>query len=121
MAFRNAAVCAGSQTATGGRSPVRRHSCTRAAVHTTARGRRAGGSSAPHAGLAARYPARIAALSAARSVALIRFSVAAVTGLPWAARCRVIAVNMAWTCAALRSASRIWPRYGSRYSRTCEA
>jgi hypothetical protein len=45
MAFRNVAICAGVHTATGGRIPVRCHSATRSAVHTTALGRRAGGSS----------------------------------------------------------------------------
>jgi len=63
----------------------------------------------------------MAAFSAARSVARIRFSVAAETGGS-SARCwRMIAVNMACTCAADSSASSTGPRYGARYSRTCAA
>jgi RNA polymerase sigma-70 factor (TIGR02960 family) len=55
-------------------------------------------------------PARRAAFSAAHSVARMRCSVAAVTGDP-AARCwRVIAVNIACTCAADSSASSTFPR-----------
>jgi hypothetical protein len=69
MALRNRAVCAGVHTATGGRMPVRRHSATRAAVHTTGRGRRGAGSSARDAALTVTSPARMAAFSAARSVA----------------------------------------------------
>ena len=60
-----------SHTATAGRSPDRRHCPTRYGVHTTARGRRARGSSALAAGLPVIRPRRIAAFSAARSVARI--------------------------------------------------
>jgi len=52
---------------------------TRSEVHTTARGRRARGSSAWLAGLSVIRPRRMAAFNAARSVARIRFSVAAET------------------------------------------
>ena len=105
---------AGSPTATGGRHPVACHSAIRAAVQTTGRGRLARGSSVPQAGFAVRCPARIAALSAARRVALIRVRVAAVTGWPAAALRRAMAVNIAWTWTVLRSASRMRPRQGSR-------
>jgi hypothetical protein len=121
MALRNAAVCAGVRTATDGRIPVRCHSLTRPVVHTTALGRRAAGSSARPAALAAISPARIAAFSAVRGVALTRTSVAVVTGRPMASCWRVIAVNIACTCAGDRSASRICPRHGARYRRTCAA
>ena len=82
MRFKNAAVCAGVHTATGGRTPVRCHWLTRSAVQAVALGRRAGGSSARAGALAVRWPARTAAFSAVRSVALTRTSVAVVTGRP---------------------------------------
>ena len=87
---------------------------TRAAVHITGRGRRGEGSSAREAALAVMSPARIAAFSAARSVARMRARVAAVTGRPSASCWRTIAVNIASTCRALTSASRIRPRHGLR-------
>ena len=92
-----------------------------AGVHTTARGRRAFGSSARLAGLSAISPARIAAFSAARSVARIRLSVAGDTDDPSAWWWRVIAVSMACRWAAGSSAGRTRPRYGFRYTRTCPA
>jgi hypothetical protein len=52
------------------------------AVQTTARGRRARGSSARLAAFSLTRPPRIAAFSAARNVARIRFNVAAETGVP---------------------------------------
>ena len=122
MVLRNAAVCAGVQTATGGRLPVRCHSLTRSEVHTAALGRRAAGSSARAAALVVMMcPARMAAFSAVRSVAFTRTSVAMVTGRPMASCWRVIEVNIACTCAGDRSASRILPRHGARYRRTCAA
>ena len=120
--LRKVAVCAGVHTATGGRPPVRCHSLIRSAVQTTAFGLRAGGSSAREAALVAgTWPARIAAFSDVRSVAFTRTRVAVVTGRPMASCWRLIAVNIACTCAGDRSASRICPRYGARYRRTCAA
>ena len=63
-------------TVAGGRSPLRRHCPTRYGVRTTARGRRARGSSALAAGLSVIRPRRIAAFSAVRKVARIRVRVA---------------------------------------------
>ena len=100
--------------ATAGHSPVRRQCSTRSGVHTTARGRRARGSSARLAGLSLMRPRRMAAFSAARSVAWTRFSVAADTGGPSSWWWRMIAVNMACTCAADSSASSTGPRYAAR-------
>jgi hypothetical protein len=51
-------------------------------------------------------------------VALIRFSVAAETGVPSAWWWRMAAVNIACTCAAESSASSTGLRYGAKYSRT---
>ncbi len=75
-------VCATVHTATAGCSPVRCQCSTRPGVHTTARGRRARGSSARLAGLSPIRARRTAPFSAARKVARIRFSVADVTGDP---------------------------------------
>jgi hypothetical protein len=117
MEARNCAVCVAVHTATGGRSPDRRHCSTRYGVHTTARGRRARGSSALLAAFSLIIPRRIAAFSAARKVAWIRVSVAADTGVPRAWCWRMIAVNIACTCPADSSASSTSPRYGARYRR----
>jgi hypothetical protein len=81
-ARRNRAACAAVHTATAGCSPVRRQCSVRAGVHTTARGRRALGSSARLAGLPATSPRRTAAFSGARNAARTRFSVAAVWDQP---------------------------------------
>jgi len=121
MLLRNCAVCAAVHTATAGRSPVRRHCSTRYGVHTSARGRRARGSSALAAGFSLISPRRIAAFSAARRVARIRVKVAVETGVPMAWWWRMIAVNIACTWATDSSASRTSPRYGPRYRRTCAA
>ncbi|MEV3924594.1 hypothetical protein [Actinomadura coerulea] len=50
---------------------------TRAAVRTTARGRRVGGNATSDAGFSSTSPARNASFNAARSVARIRSNVAA--------------------------------------------
>ena len=55
MPVRNWVVCSEVQIAPGGRTPMRRHSAIRSTVQTTARGRRARGSSTCRAGLAAMY------------------------------------------------------------------
>jgi hypothetical protein len=75
MAFKNCVVSAAVQTATLGRSPVVRQCLTRAAVHTTARVRGAARSFTSAAGFSSTSPSRIAAFSAVRNVARIRFTV----------------------------------------------
>ena len=97
MACRNCAVCPAVQTATGGRIPVRFHSSIRAAVHTTALGRCAGGSSTRQAGLTAINPCRSAAFSAVRNVARIRVRLAAVPSPFAVPSSRLRAVNIACT------------------------
>jgi hypothetical protein len=61
------------------------------------------------AGLAEIRPSRIAALSAARSVARIRAKVAADSGAPVAGRWRPIAANIARRSAAVSITSGIVP------------
>jgi hypothetical protein len=87
MTLRNRAVCAGVRTATGGRIPVRSQPATLAAVHTTGLGRRGAGSSARDAALTTVSPTRMAAFSAAHSVAATLARAAAVTGRPAASCC----------------------------------
>lgn len=114
MPLRNCAVCATVHTATLGRSPVRRHCSTRLAVHTTARGRRADGSTTSDAGFSSINPARSAAFNAARNVARIRCSVAVVTGRPlcwWS--CAIVA-SIRSTCPTDTSATSRSPSNGSR-------
>jgi hypothetical protein len=93
MACKNCAVCPAVLTATGGRIPVRFHSSIRAAVHTIALGRCAGGSSTLQAGLTAINPSR----SAAFSVARIRVRLAAVPSPFAVPSSRLRAVNIACT------------------------
>jgi hypothetical protein len=65
-------------------------------------------------------PSRIAAFSAARSVARIRARVAGDSGPPAAGRWRAIAVNITRRSAAVSIASGMLPMRGRRYvSRWC--
>jgi hypothetical protein len=64
--------------------------------------------------LTAISPAPTAPVSAARSVAWIRCSVAALTGRPSTVSPRMTAVNMDCTSPGVRAASRMPPRYGTR-------
>jgi hypothetical protein len=74
--LEDTAVCSTVHTPTTGRSPVARHSATRGAVHTTARGGRADGNSTHRAGFWVISPRRIAPFNAARSTSRTRCSVA---------------------------------------------
>ncbi len=111
---RNAAVCSAVHTATGGRSPVARHTATRASVHTTARGRRSDGNSTHRAGLLVINPRRIAPFSAARSTSRIRCKVIADNGRTRVAFARSRPVNIACTRPIVSSASATFPRPGLR-------
>ncbi|MEV6504246.1 hypothetical protein [Streptomyces prunicolor] len=75
MRPRKEPVCSGVQTATFGRLPEASQSMTRGAVQTTAFGRGALSTSTARAGLSMMRRWRTAALSAARSVAWMRWSV----------------------------------------------
>ena len=109
----------GVHTATAGRSPASRQAASRGAVQTTGCGRAGAGSSTSLAGLTEISPSRIAAFSAARSVARIRARVAGDSGPPAAGRWRAIAVNVMRRSAAVSIASGM-PMHGRRYvSRWC--